>query len=386
MLRNVGLLLCSLGLVCLLGEGVLRLWSGNPLNRYDRFPQGLFCEPHALFGWSGRPRCIGVWPLAGPDMEVMEVRMNGQGFWDGPHALEKPPGIRRVLFLGDSFTIGFGVQARSRFADRVQAGLGQGYESMNMGMWGFSTGQEVLVLTELGLAYDPDVVVLALFLDDLYCSRLFSVNDGLYQKPKYALSDGNMLELQNVPVPNNHGPSRFWNFLVTRFSDLRNRMEVGEEAWRLGWVSVFDKAYVNDNGLTLSLLLLGRIQDLCSKEDVDLLVVIIPYKGQLQEFHIEGQGGSWSGIPSERLDLGLPQKVVKAYCQKRGIRCLDLLPIMERQPEPEGLFFKEDLHWTRRGHQVAADAILAELEHTGEAATGRHGRPRADVTLSGTVP
>lgn len=292
----------------------------------------------------------------------MHVRMNREGFWDREHSMEKPKGTTRILFLGDSFTIGYGVGDNSRFSGRIEAALPERFETINMGMWGYSTGQELLVLRELGLAYDPDMVVLAVFLDDLFCSRLFSVNEGLYQKPRYELTHKGKMRLQNVPVPNNHGPSRFWNFVVTRFFDLRNRLEVGEAAWRSGWFSVFDRAYAKQQGYTLSLVLLGRIQDLCSSEGIDLLVAIIPYKDQLAAKAIHQSGRPYLGIPSDRLDLFLPQKVIKAFCRMRGIEYLDLLPIMEKQTDPNGLFFRRDIHWTERGHEVAGEAILKKLQ------------------------
>jgi hypothetical protein len=254
------------------------------------------------------------------------------------------------------------VDEESRFGERIQASLPPDIDVINMGMWGYSTGQELLVLREMGLAYQPDVVVLSLFLDDLYCSRLFSVNDGMYIKPRYKLGTDGTLTLQNVPVPVNHGPSRFWNFLVTRYSDLRNRRAVGD-AWRLGWFAVFDKAYAGEKGFSLSLALLGQIHDTCSSAGIDFVVVIIPYKDQLA-------GRSSLGIPPERFDLLLPQKVVKAYLRKRGVTHVDLLPIMREQPDPGGLYFEKDLHWTPRGHEVAAEAVLEELQAMGGVQVG----------------
>ncbi|UCG80995.1 MAG: hypothetical protein JSV60_01555 [Desulfobacterales bacterium] len=48
-----------------------------------------------------------------------------------------------------------------------------------------------------------------------------------------------------------------------------------------------------------------------------------------------------------------------------GIPVLDLLPAFRRHSLPEKLFFKHDLHWTKAGHRLAAEAILARLQTAG---------------------
>jgi len=41
---------------------------------------------------------------------------------------------------------------------------------------------------------------------------------------------------------------------------------------------------------------------------------------------------------------------------------LDLLPVLERQPDRAGLFFQRNVHLTPRGHQVVADALFEFLQ------------------------
>ena len=43
-----------------------------------------------------------------------------------------------------------------------------------------------------------------------------------------------------------------------------------------------------------------------------------------------------------------------------GLPVLDLLPILRAQPDPAGLFFRENIHFTPRGHAVVG-AALAEF-------------------------
>ena len=366
-LRNLGILLGSL-LVFFLGtEGILRLLYPEALSVQRRFPQGMYCKPDRLFGWIGLPNVSATLspPADAQDMEAMRVAMNGEGFLDDSHPVSRPAGVHRLLFLGDSFTIGLGIPKTKRFTDLIKDDLQPGWTVMNMGMWGYSTDQELLVLEEKGLKYAPEVVVLCMFMDDVFCNNLFSVNDGIYIKPRFSLGAKEELLLGNVPVPNNHGRSALVNLILTRFYKLRNRLEMGAEFNRRGWISVYDTKYLAQGRYLLTLRLLAEIHALAKAHGMDFLLVIVPDKDQLLEQQITARGAGYGGIPPRRLDLRLPQKVVRLFCEQLGIPVLDLLPAFKRYQGPEALFFEHDLHWTRAGHRLAAGEMLKRLRQLG---------------------
>jgi len=300
-------------------------------------------------------------PPGSKDMQSMPVTMNSEGFIDDSHHVRKPEGIKRILFLGDSFTAGVGVPRESRFTDLIDKRLPPAYEILNMGMWGYSTGQELLTLEEKGLKYRPDIIVLCMFVDDLFCCHLFSVNDGLYIKPKFSVTDHGNLRLTNIPVRNNRGQSALWNMLLTRFYKLRNRFELGTEYQRRGWLSVFDKTYLENDGYYLGLNLLAQIALVAEAHHAKFLVVIIPWKEQVSVGRFR-QISDYAAIPLNRLCLNLPQRVVARFCRQRDITVLDLLPVFKEKSRSTKLFFQNDLHWTKEGHRLAADQILASLK------------------------
>lgn len=366
-LQNIGIFLGSLLVFILLTEGFLRLFYPEALSGHRRFPQGMYCKPDPLFGWIGLPNVSAILspPPDAKDMADTPITMNGDGFLDDSFTLPRPPCVNGLLFLGDSFTVGLGIPKRERFTDLIKDDLGPGWAVMNMGMWGYSTDQELLVLEEKGLKYAPDVVVLCMFLDDLFCNNLFSVNDGLYIKPRFSLAGNDELMLCNVPVPNNHGRSALVNLVLTRLHKLRNRIGMGAEFSRQGWISVYDTKYFKQNGYQLTLHLLAEIHALTRKHDIDFLLVLIPDKDQLNEDRIAASGASYYGIPPYRLNLRLPQKVVRLFCEKMRIPVLDLLPAFKRYSGQEALFFEHDLHWTRAGHRLAAGEVLKRLQELG---------------------
>lgn len=109
---------------------------------------------------------------------------NSQGFrGQTEYALVKPPGMFRVIVLGDSVTLGHGVEDGETFAAVAQRELerSRSVEVINMGVSGFGTAEELIQLQQTGLSYQPDLVVLAYFPNDPYnniVSKLFSVVDG----------------------------------------------------------------------------------------------------------------------------------------------------------------------------------------------------------------
>src|SRR5262249_46061030 len=81
----------------------------------------------------------------------------------------KPPGITRILFLGDDVVSGYGVAPEEVIPKRLEAALkarGRPVEVLNFGVSGYDTQQEVEFFQIRGIKYQPDVVVLAYVLND----------------------------------------------------------------------------------------------------------------------------------------------------------------------------------------------------------------------------
>jgi len=315
-----------------------------------------------LFGWIGKPGVGGKYEFALADMAAMHIQMNLEGFWDDRHKIVKPRNAKRILFLGDSFTIGYGINRPSRFTDRIKEALPDNYQVINMGMWGYGTDQEFLVLKEKALKYMPDIVGLVLFLDDLYTTNVFSVNGGEFIKPKFVLEQDGSLNLTNIPVPHNHTRSLFYNFIVSRFYHLRNIIKVGRSFCRRDWFSIFDRRFYKENLHVLTLRLISEIHSLVQEKGMKFFLVIVPFRDQVlvpdAAFQTRFRSGGMPGTCIEKL---LPQKVIGSFARMEKMPVLDLYPCFQKHAKGAPLFFKQDIHWTGRGHQLAADEILKFL-------------------------
>lgn len=96
--------------------------------------------------------------------------MNAEGYRDIEHSVEKPAGVRRALFVGDSFTYGVGVLLDDTYPKREERALsqarGEPWESIIMAMPGIDSEQEAVIAENEGLKYSPDVVILGYVLND----------------------------------------------------------------------------------------------------------------------------------------------------------------------------------------------------------------------------
>ena len=104
-----------------------------------------------------------------------EVVINSRGLRDVERPLDPPPGVERVLVLGDSFAEGFSVRledAVSRVLERELAAKGCPTEVVGGGTVGYSTDQQYLFYRDEGARYRPRVVVLLFYYNDvLYNAR-----------------------------------------------------------------------------------------------------------------------------------------------------------------------------------------------------------------------
>ena len=101
------------------------------------------------------------------------VSINSDGLRDRDFSLEKPPGVYRIMMLGDSTTFGWGVREENTAAKFLERKLNEnplpGYKSvevMNAGVGNYDTVQEVTYYETIGWKYHPDLVVLVFFIND----------------------------------------------------------------------------------------------------------------------------------------------------------------------------------------------------------------------------
>ena len=340
--RLFGLVAAVLGLVVSAGlaEVALRVADYPPSNfspwiRSDRY--GFRLAP----GIATRMR--------GPEYDV-EVRTNSLGLRDDEPG---PKAGRRVLLLGDSFAMGYGVPRGQIFADLLEKQLG--IDVVDAGTGGYEIVQQPRMLADLAPRLQPDLVVYALYLgNDLAQNDEWEITpDGVLRnrQRQYPVQQAREVKLVRLVQDFLYGVRQgrsekegewlpFDGYLALCARDL------GEDARR---------DYADADRL------LGDVQAEAKRLGIPLLVVEIPYRSMVEP---EARASLARKVPGleEHYDLGRPAREIGARMDARGIAHADATPFLVQQHATtgEGLFFPIDGHLTPAGHAALA-RFLAPL-------------------------
>jgi hypothetical protein len=95
--------------------------------------------------------------------------VNSHGFRGRETPIEKPEGLVRVAFLGDSFTVGIGVKDEDTLPalfEQAARADHPGVEALNFGKSATSTTYQVRLLADFAARFRPDVAVIVVFVND----------------------------------------------------------------------------------------------------------------------------------------------------------------------------------------------------------------------------
>jgi lysophospholipase L1-like esterase len=101
------------------------------------------------------------------------VHINSLGFRDArDYALDKAPGTFRILVLGDSVTFGHGALSETTYPYLLEQRLREwrpavDWQVWNLGVPGYNTTQELKYLERVGPRYQPDLVIVGFYENDL---------------------------------------------------------------------------------------------------------------------------------------------------------------------------------------------------------------------------
>lgn len=168
-----------------------------------------FAEQLVYYPWLQHDRTLtfrydqelGWFPI--PDSEktftgsrAIKVQHNHMGFRDPEHVLDSKP---RMVFLGDSFLWGYDVEQSERLTERLREMI-PNWSIFNLGVSGYGTDQEYLLLQKYFDHYQPDIVFLLFCVDNDMQDNTHNVSNGGYYKPYYKLEAGAIVA-RGIPVP-----------------------------------------------------------------------------------------------------------------------------------------------------------------------------------------
>jgi lysophospholipase L1-like esterase len=275
----------------------------------------------------------------------------------------KAPGIKRIVSLGDSFTIGYEVDASQCFSSVLESELrhaGIAVEVLNAGVSGFSTAEELLYLERELIRYEPDVVLVSFYGNDLDDN----LRTGLFRM------DGARLVVENadyVPggaVANYLNTSTLFNFLSAysnafalakeRLTDTVKRSAMDANAERIragGHTRQAASSARADPGMEMTAAIFERMYGFLHQRNIPLIIHSIPSPAQpLQAGATHGPDALIEQFPLDHFDT-----------HRAGLYFVSGRELLATSGGSHLLYWtRSNGHWTPFSHSVAG-ARLAKL-------------------------
>jgi SGNH hydrolase-like domain, acetyltransferase AlgX len=367
----------------LLIELALRLFGPILPGTYNT---GSFLTTHPVYG---RFHVLGFDGWVKTAEYTSRVTINSLGLRGPERPFDKPPGTHRILMLGDSFVEAAQVSERDGVASRLEAALNATqtgrYEVLNAGVGGWGTGQQSIYLEAEGHRYQPDLVLVALYLgNDIYDnSYTLQGRPRNPHEPYFVLEDdGSLRQLDfRLRKPEEIDPlvaqlrahALLWNVVetgvLTKFADEGDDPpEVRLNRFNLNKM-LLHGVELNERALDawkVTLALLERTRRLADQHGAQTAVVAIPAAWQVLDEEWDDliranklRPAAWSP--------DAPNDFLAARGREIGAPILDLLPALRREAASTDarLYFPLDKHWTAHAHAVAARELAAFLTQTG---------------------
>jgi lysophospholipase L1-like esterase len=247
--------------------------------------------------------------------------INSAGLRDREFPREKPAGVYRIVWLGDSTTVGWGVPIEGtapKLLERELNAAGTGrFEVLNAGVGNYDTVQEVEHYLTIDRAFHPDLVILEYFINDA------------------------------EPVPRERtlgmlGHSYLAAFAISRF-DGALRLAGLRPQWREYYASLYRDG---SPGLEAAKDALGRLTAATAHEGTGLVVAILPELHQIN-----------GAYPFER-----EQAKIKNYLAARHVETIDLLDCLRGHGPESGLWITPaDSHPNAKANGLIAGCMATAV-------------------------
>jgi hypothetical protein len=282
------------------------------------------------------------------------LRSNRRGYPGPDVAPAKPPGVYRIVALGDSFAVGPAVPFAENYLTRLQEAL-PGVEVCNFGVSGAGPREYRAILARDGWAVAPDLVLVSVFVGNDITESLGELRaldprgHALYQMCRR----GWLLlreRARRTDEPTAGTPDRLAR------PALSEEAFRAIEARRLA-VCLAPPSAAMERKWRRALAELGGLIDDCWEQAVPVAVVLIPDEFQVNPAVLDAALRD-AGVTREALDLDLPQRRLRTFCAERGVASLDLREAFAGVPDT---YAPRDTHWNERGNRLAAERIAAWL-------------------------
>ena len=251
----------------------------------------------------------------------VDFKTNSRGLRDREFSYARTPGKLRILMLGDSMTVGWGVNVQDTFAKRIErmyADRGIDAEVINTGVGNYNSIQEVEFFLTEGRKYQPDILVLN-----------FSFNDA-------------------EPVPSDRPPSFLERtcysciFVLGRFDTLMRQFSARRE-WTDYYLALYGSGEAK--GWMDAQTYIARLAEFCRTNGITLLIANLPELHDVQHYRLQ------------RITT-----LVQAAAEQNGVAFVDLLPYLKDRASADLWVTPPDPHPNALAHGLIAQGIFDALQ------------------------
>jgi lysophospholipase L1-like esterase len=378
---RIALVLFGLGVALALMEGGLRATSQASDN---------FWQPDPVLGHFHIPEQTGFWRSTCFDVPV---RISSQGFRDREYAREKGTGTYRVVVLGDSMTEGLQVRAEETYPKVLDQRLkdafpGRNVEVINLGVSGYGTAQQYLLLKDRGLQLRPDLVVLPVFsINDVRESSLQL--EGRGDKPYLYFDQSHHLVLRPFRYPPPYYElkrfvrslhtyrffgARFarldvarefllWTGIGTQINPELDREGRGKASTDIPYdLQIYLKEYPPEweQAWEVVSALVQQTKHEVEQSGAQLLLVGLP--SALEVVGEDQVRKEYPAFGADRFSTDSPYRKLEAIARTQEVRYLSLVEAFRAEIRSkrnlDDLYYSCDLHFAPQGHRLIAHELV----------------------------
>ena len=251
----------------------------------------------------------------------------------------------RVVCLGDSFTLGYGVDDAETFPVWLQS-LSPRVQVINMGQGGYSVGQCYLWFRRLRDELKPGCVVLSMIVDDIWRMQSTRMMNG-YSMPHFQL-EGDRLVISGQPVPRKIQTGKSLEPGGQAASFFLEHTAIGQTTRRmLGTASNREQADARNELLEVAVAIIQALQGVVERSGGQFVLVLLP---ELREL-IDERAHQENRLVASRL---------QELSSRRGIPFLDLTAVfagLTAEERADHYLDEQWHHFSSEGNQLTAERL-----------------------------
>jgi hypothetical protein len=289
-----------------------------------------------------------------PFADDWNFKLNSKGFKDYEFG-EKKEVVYRVLGIGDSVAYGV-VPYKYNYLTLLESQLQHenvNVEVFNMGIPSIGPKEYLSLFVREGLALHPDMVLLSFFL-----GNDFTESDRTIEKRKlYSYSYVASLFHYIITIQ-----SKYEGRIIHPKAEYCDNCPFFDHATYLQLEQRRSIIYLKDTEYFIQLLnkalyYLSRIHEICSKNGIEFVVVIIPDEVQINyDLQTEIRKTIYP-IYQNKWNTTYPNDKLKEKFNSLGINYIDLYKYFADALKHDQYYRLRDTHWNIAGNQLAANII-----------------------------